>query len=184
MGAFGYYDDENDNVLDIWENVTRLTLPKYFIDLTKNVDEHEALDKVIDSYLYKNINKLQKNIEIWIEKEMKKLIDYENIKSNIKKLINQESIKQNIVGICIKLAKFINNNSNSNLKNSYETLPKKYPSLLRKQALRVLNLLTNTVEENIFGWNSIKLRKLVLQHELYLFSNGKYGIKCKQLPNR
>lgn len=156
MGVFGEYEDDNDNVFDIFYDIVNRIMPKNII----KGKEGEELYNIREKYVKDNKDKLLKEVNKWIIRHKKD-----------RKLYNKEMWYYNaIVGIIIMMIKKYNKNK----------LPKKItqtmiPATLRKIALD--NIVKIIKTDNISEWKDPTKRLNALKKELKLFSNNKIKIK-------
>ena len=176
MGAWGVYYDESDPVQDAWFSIIKTLLPKSFDKLCEVVDDYDALNRVRNSYIKKDIPVLYTKITKWVVKHKK------TIKSTTNET-EQEIAHGIIVGLCLKTIRFLNDLPMSDPLGSGifnnlipEKLPKGYPDELRKIAFDSIQEMIKTVDANVMKWSDVKKRKTALHHELFLFSKGKQGI--------
>lgn len=179
MGAWGKYDDESDVVQDVWISIIKTLLPKTFEKLYESVNDIEALNRVRDSYIKNDIDTLKTKITKWV-------VRYKKTIKNMNDGTEQEIAHGVIIGLSLKLIRFINNLPMSDPLGVgiFDNLipggmPKGYPEELKKLALESINELLKTIDKNHMGWVDIKKRKTALYHELFLFSKGKNGIQGK-----
>jgi hypothetical protein len=179
MGTWGNYDDESDQVQDAWIGIIKTLLPKTFNKLYESVNDVEALNRVRDSYIKNDVTALYTKITKWIVRYKKSIKD-------MKDETEQEIAHSIIVGLLLKLIRFINELPMSDplgagIFNNLipASLPKGYPDELRKIALESVQELIKTIDKNYLGWKDVKKRKSALHHELFLFSKGKNGIQGK-----
>ena len=181
MGAWGTYDDENDYVADVWVDIERKVMPKSFEEVSKSITkDHSLLNTLRREYAINNPKKLYIQIEKWIAEHKKYMKKY---KENEREF---DTLYGNIVGVCLKAIRTLQKLPASDPLGSGifsslipETLPRGYPESLRTEALKSLKILIDRVDKNLQGWKHIESRKMTLQHELFLFSKGKQGIKGK-----
>lgn len=179
MGAWGIYDDECDPVQDIWISIIKTLLPKTFDKLYESVNDVDALNRVRDSYIKNDITALMTKVTKWI-------VRYKKTIKTMKDDTEQEIAHGLIVGLSLKLIRFIemlpmSDPLGAGIFNSLipAKLPKGYPDELRKIAIESIQELIGTIDKNYMGWSDIKKRKSALHHELFLFSKGKNGIQGK-----
>lgn len=167
MGGWGVYDDENDNVADIWIEIEENTMPKNFEEIEKYVkNEFEALNIIRRAYAKNNQQKLFDSIKKWLTK----------FKQNMK---GYEDPYINISGVALKAARVIQDLPSSDPLGSGifdsgipKTLPPGYPEWLRQEALKAVKIQLDEIDENKSGWRNIDERKKALQNELFYFSKG------------
>jgi hypothetical protein len=151
MGAWGYYDDENDEVSDIYNHFTSYLVKSYVKEAYKykKIRDYEKYIKILDEFMIKK--------KSFVGKELVKFIE-----NNKNKLTFQET-----VGLALRLArhgKFPNMLSSNNL-------PKKlfigYPIKLKKMVKKILQILIKEEDRNMF--KKYELRIDALKNELKLF---------------
>ena len=170
MGVWGEYDDENDNVADMWIGIEESTLPKSFNETKEGLgDDYSMINTIRATYAKNNPNKIYNGIKLWLPKYKKQMKDYED----------DENPYMNISGIALKAARFLQDLPSSDplssgIFNSMipNELPRGYPEWLRKEALNAIN---NQIARNQTDWRDDKKRKAALQHELFYFSKGNQG---------
>lgn len=179
MGSWGIYDDECDPVQDVWISIIKTLLPKTFNKLYESVNDIDALNKVRDSYIKNDVTLLMTKVTKWITR-------YKKTIKTMKDETEQEIAHGIIVGISLKLIRFIemlpmSDPLGSGIFNNLipSGLPKGYPDELKKIALESTQELIKSIDQNNMGWEDIKKRKSALHHELFLFSKGKNGIQGK-----
>ncbi len=167
-GAWGVYDDENDTIADIWYGIENQIIPKCLHDIAKYVDS-EPLYDVKKSYVRNNPKKTYPVIKKWITKEKTQLHKY-------------PEGEQYISGIALYAARLMQGLPFSGIFNAGllpKDLPEGYPSWLKKEGLAASKKLLVQVHDNVMGWRDITKRKKALEHQVYLFSEGKEGKKGK-----
>lgn len=179
MGAWGTYDDECDIVQDVWVSIIKTLIPKSLDKLYETVNDVEALNRVRDSYIRNDIFVLYTKVTKWV-------IRYKKTIKEMKDETEQEIAHGVIVGISLKLIRFIDMLPMSDPLGSGifsnlipAKLSKDYPEELRKIATESIQELLKTIDKNYIGWPDLKKRKSSLNHELFLFSKGKNGIQGK-----
>lgn len=179
MGAWGTYDDECDPVQDVWFSIIKSLLPKTFDKLYESVNDVDALNRVRDSYIKNDMTALMTKVTKWV-------VRYKKTIKSMKDETEQEIAHGIIIGISLKLIRFIGALPMSDPLGSGifsnlipAGLPKGYPDELKKIALESIQELIKTIDKNNMGWGDVKKRKSALHHELFLFSKGKNGIQGK-----
>ena len=197
MGCWGVYDDENDNVADIWIDIENKVMPKCFHDMENEIkhnlkgnsgndssDKYMALNIIRRTYGVQHPDKIYDAVTKWLNSNKKTLKDM-NTEDN-----SFDTYHSDRVGVCLKTIRFIEELPASDPLGSGifsspmpKHLPKKYPELLRIEALKSLNILIENIDNNLQGWKNLKERKKALQEELLLFnkkhitSNNRKGSK-------
>jgi hypothetical protein len=175
MGAWGLYDDENDNVADIWIQIEENTLPECFNEIIENIqDEYEAINTLRRAYAKNNSKKLYNVIDKWLFKFKRDINDEE------------DNPYMNISGIALKAARVLQELPSSDPLGTGifdslipQNLPRGYPEWLRKEALNAVKIQLDELDENKQGWTDINKREKALEHELFYFSKGKEGKQGK-----
>lgn len=172
MGGWGFYDDENDTVADIWISLELGILPKSFFELKKKIpDQWETMNDIRCGYARNNPKLIYAAIKKW-------LIGFK--RTMIKAGYSDPSA--HISGIALRAARVFQNLPVSDPLGAGifdskipKELPKGYPEWLRLEALAAVKRLIAEADENKLGWKDLKKRKIALQHELFYFSRGKLG---------
>jgi len=154
MGAWGFYDDENDSSCDYWY---------YLLEKLDSRNDKDNTTESVVNYEYER--------------------DPVNFYKIIEEYINtgdfyQESYK---VGVCLHLVKTMTNVStqqqplfgipgDSALPNA---LPNDFPESLKQTIVNIIKSDIKTVDDS--GYTSIIDRTKALNQELYLFTNGSEG---------
>lgn len=151
MGAWGYYDDENDTVSDLYGHFTKYLVKTYVKEAYKykKLHDYEKYTKTLDEFINKK--------KSFVGKELVKFIE-----NNKSRLTFQET-----VGLAIRLSRL------GKFPNMFTTssLPKKlftgYPVKLKKMIKKILQLLIK--EEDKYMYKKYELRLDALKDELKLF---------------
>ena len=186
MGAWGYYDDENDNTLDNWFEIENMVIPKELKnakDIIENIDEN-LFNIIIEKFILNNEDLLYealiKLINIWNKKKKDKVEPESDIVGillySIKKLFNLST--PNIFSAIRNKKKNINNIQIPS------KLPRSFPEILRKHGENAILAMLEKIDLNLLGWDNIENKELALNQELYLFTEGRKGIKPTIDANR
>jgi hypothetical protein len=150
MGAWGYFDDDNDYVSDVWiYKIVCVTAPYSIIRLMKE-------DPNINTQMINDFeNKFAEN-------------NPELVYSTIKKYIETEKESQNKSGIILRAIRVYSADPYS--KNLPKTLPNSFPKDLLAEALKA-NVKTLVTEDFVGkGWKDVDERKRALHAQQKLFS--------------
>lgn len=166
MGAWGYYDDENDNVADIWQEIMEAVLPKSFHEIENHVTDYEAINRVKINYVNNNEKKLYLSIKKW----------FTGYKSYAK---NYDNPHINIVGIALKAARQLQHMPSSDPLGSgiFDSmipieLPNRYPVWLRKEALKSVKAQLKNIDDNIEAWKDSKKERMRCNMNYIIFRKG------------
>ena len=143
MGIWGYYDDQSDDLLDIWDTITynycKINYPE-MIKLSQN-DYPKYLD------------------------ESEKIIKKDKVKFS--EFVYKNSNKEHALGLAIKLINVVNGTGLLNKKKLPKKLFNGFSENLRKMACSsLINEKKNLIKQN---WNSIEKREKALEEEEKLF---------------
>jgi hypothetical protein len=140
MGAWGYYDDENDATLDCWGKIIDRYIKKYY----PNIRQSDDYDKY-----YELMNKIIKRDKCEISKFI-----YKTIKPSEKKYV---------VGIAVRLVRLA-----SGKKALPKKLFRGFSENLRKLVCKHIKM--NIKKNGIVGWKSNEDRIKALLNEEKLFT--------------
>lgn len=181
MGTWGEYDDENDHVADEWIAIESKIMPKSFDEIKGSVkDVHFALNTIRRAYAINNPTKVYAQLQKWLgdyKKYMKKYKEGD---------FDYYVCHGTIIGVLLKAIRTLeelpaSDPLGSGIFNSGipKELPNKFPEILRKEAVNSIEILLDDIDIVTEGWKNPKARKDALNHELFLFTKGKKGIKGK-----
>jgi len=152
----------------------------FLLKQPKSDEEHFELNKKRREYAVKHPEKVYKSVE----KEIKRIKHY--LKKTKQPPKEELWLFSNIIGIALRTARVLQRLDYSDPLDAGifdpglpDRLPKGYPDWLREEAINAVYEMLED-EENTMEWRSFKSRTQALQHELYLFSNGKQGKKQKK----
>ena len=147
MGAWGYYDDENDTSCDTWYE---------FLDVIDSRRENSESAKDVVLFEYQT-----DPIKFW--EHVKTFIDHDNSVyicwHLVKAIANVKSQHQPLFGIPPE----------SELPLS---LPKDFPESVR---ILVIDKIEADLKSDLSSWSDPMSRQKALNHELYVFSKGTKG---------
>lgn len=142
MGAWGYYDDENDNacdewceVLSMWESNKNMSIYQCIEQWMKTLDGEDMED---DSYVLVGVC-------------LKAIKDSQGD-------INADPLSTGLI-FCI---------TDHHLPKK---LPDDFPPTLKKDCLNAINYMIQNVDQNERGWCNLQYRKKSLQEELEYFTH-------------
>lgn len=170
MGAWGYYDDENDNTMDNWIEIERLFYPKELLNAEDVIEEIDPnlFEYIKNKYLFKNLDFFYNTLIAFTKRLVK----------DKKKSIQIEP-DSDIVGILLFAVRKLSNIPNSNIMGIYKgnnlfptSLPKNFPNILREYATESIMKMLDDLDENLLGWENLDDREIALNEELNLFSKG------------
>ena len=190
MGTWGYYDDENDTISDDWVDIKEEASVKFTRCLIqcniikKNPDElieNEKYDEYVglrEVYLCNNMNKLYSVVRKHIA-VMKK----QKTKTNRDACIKNYHIN----GLIVRLIKFkqkvrISDPLGAGIFSSGINITlKELPKDIVDIGLMMTKRLLKNIDDDCLGWKTnLSKRKNALNHLLYVYTNGKQGIKSKR----
>lgn len=161
MGYWGYYDNENDIVADMWLLLRDKCLTSSKLKSERNDDTNHTYNEN-NIYIYENISKLYKNLQIFIKKYLPKPKDND---------VTRDSKNMIIVGLCMKVFSFYNKqNTKSKMFKKLYNIPDNFPSSIKRTAIKALKENLNNVDDNLLNWSDIKQRKKALKKQLELFA--------------
>lgn len=178
-GSWGVYDDEGDIVADEWITIEESIIPKCLSDISDKIgSDYAAFNALRKSYVVNNPKRTYEVVKKYMTKYEKDL-----------KKDNGENYEHHLMlisGVSVRAARVMNeliysDPLGSGIFNSLipQALPTGYPNWLKKAGLDATKKLLKIADENRLGWMNIRNRKLALNHQLFLFSNGKEGIEGK-----
>lgn len=171
MGAWGYYSDENDNTADHVISVEEFFLPKKIVEASDDIINinYELYREIKNKYIENNKKEIYKKIEKYIKTQ----IDKEDLRGKLGILLNyaREFSGLDIPDLFSKL-------DNKNIPFPMK-LPKDFPKQLALLGEKITEKIIDLNMKCEEGWGNGDLKDLALNHELYLFSNGKKGISPK-----
>ena len=160
MGAWGYYDDENDRCCDEWFSLL------------------ESLAKASNW----NSTEPEKYEEKFVES-----FEDSRFRNLVVKLTKKKT--ENWSGICLMMLKLLCDKP-VQIQPLYGmppasdieiTVPDSFPSELCDSA--ILSIECNIEDIDNDGWKSVDERLSALNHELYIFSKGRLGSKTPRVKN-
>ena len=179
--GYGYFDDQNDAILDIWILIEESILPKSYDDLIKNIKDYSKLNSFRRLYSKSNPDLLYKSIEKWMSTHNK----------NTPLDARDDYFYSEIVGVSLKAVKVIEETKGYDPTEEHPVTDKKYnkiipnqlsrgfPETIRNEVVKAIKELVKNIKNNTQGYKKKILsdRLNALQNELYLFTRGREGIK-------
>lgn len=166
MGAWGYYDDENDCCCDSWMDLIDQFYQK-FGEKTEKELSCEDIEKIVFNTLNENPDSYNFIIDNFLNFSDSEKI---GLSLNLIKLLNRQDLQiQPLFGFP----------PDSDL-NKLE-LPKNFPEKLTDLVIESIKIKLVDIENE--GWADNQERKKALNHELYLFSKGKFGSNGINIKN-
>ena len=152
MGAWGFFDDENDTTSDYWDDFTDKFCNKYYKKIS-NIKENNS--NQWEEY-YNQLDKIIINNKLKVAKSLIKYIN--EIESEIETYKEVDIIKS---GLIIKLVRF------GKVSDKLPKLFDKFPSKLKNIACKSIK---NTIEnEDNSHWSNINKRLKALDEQYKLF---------------
>ena len=158
MGAWGVYDDENDNTADNWSIIQDSVLPKKIVEVSSLIIDIDGdlYQKLIQKHIFANIPKVYKQVMVLVNKIWKQSDKLQREK------------EADIAGIILYLVRIIEKYESSSLidkikKQSRQIpseLPKDMPTELAKSGEKAVLKMLEKLCSNKLGWvatSSIKL---------------------------
>jgi hypothetical protein len=150
MGAWGYFDDENDYAHDLWQNVTDKILPKSIIGVLKDRDvKFELSEPLMIDYLKTHSERVFTEIKKYVE--------------------SRKEASYDKVGLILRAINFYS--TQKRRPNSLPKMPKSFPKALLKIAQKENNITIKNLEaEKKKGWGKFEDRIKALNKQQKFFN--------------
>lgn len=177
MGAWGIYDDENDNTADNWSDIEYSFLPPEIAKVRGLIGDidYDMQQRLFYKYMIDNLPKVYSAVNKFTNDKWK-----QSDKVQVEK-------EADIAGAILYLIRQIAKNESSTIfsvarkqqKIIPSKLPKGFPAVLAKSGEKAVLKMLSVLGCNKLGWDDLDMRELALKHELYLFTNGKHKLAIK-----